>query len=57
VWDGFCAVEVPVSPKVHDQEVGSLVDRSVKSTVSGALPEVGSPEKSATGGCGSVTLM
>ena len=40
------------SPKSQDQEVGLLVDRSVKLTVNGAVPLVGFPEKSATGGVG-----
>jgi len=43
--------------KVQSQEVGLLLDRSVKYTVSGALPLRGSPTKSATGGCPSLTLM
>jgi len=51
-WLGFCSSEVPPSPKVHDQAVGVFVDRSVKSTSSGAVPEVGAAEKSAAGGGG-----
>jgi hypothetical protein len=39
-----------LSPKFHDQEVGVLVELSVKVTESGAVPEVGVPEKAATGG-------
>ena len=50
--DGCCAVDVPPSPKVHDQAVGDPVELSVKATVSGAMPAVGDPLKSATGGCG-----
>ena len=38
------------SPNDQFQDVGVLVDKSVNVTVSGAIPFVGSPEKSATGG-------
>ena len=44
-WLGFCAVEVPPSPKFQLQLVGLPVDKSVKFTVSGAAPVVGVPEK------------
>ena len=43
-------MEVVVSPKFHDHAVGEFVELSVKLTASGALPEVGVPEKFATGG-------
>jgi len=42
-------VLVPPSPKLHDHDVGLPLDRSVKFTVSGAVPDVGEPEKFATG--------
>jgi hypothetical protein len=45
-------VEVPPSPKFQDQEVGLFVEVSVKLTGSGAVPEVGVPEKPATGAGG-----
>ncbi len=48
-WVGFCTVLVALSPKAQDQEVGVLVEESVKVTLSGAVPEVGVPEKLATG--------
>ncbi len=51
-WLGFCAVEVPVSPKFHDQLVGLFVDMSVKLTVNGTVPLVGVPLKLATGAGG-----
>ena len=38
------------SPKVHNHDVGELVDASVNVTVRGADPEVGVPVKLATGG-------
>ena len=52
MWLGFCAVEVPPSPNVQDQEVGLPVDVSVKATVRGGAPEVGLPVKFATGVAG-----
>ena len=54
---GFWEEEVPPSPKVHDQEVGLLEERSVKLTVNGAGPEVGVPEKLATGAVGQVMVI
>jgi hypothetical protein len=48
-------VEDPPSPKVHAQEVGFPVERSVKLTVRGVFPEVGVPENSATGDVLTVT--
>ncbi len=48
-WLGFCTVDEPPSPKVHDQEVGELVELSVKLTLNGLVPLVGVPEKLATG--------
>ncbi len=48
---------LPPSPKVQDQEVGVLVDWSVKFTVSGTGPPVGGAAvKAATGGP-AVTVM
>ena len=43
-------MEVLPSPNNQDHVSGSLVERSVKVTVSGTTPSVGSAEKSATGG-------
>ena len=43
-------MDVPSSPKSHDHEVGFSVERSVKLTGSGAVPEAGVPVKSAAGG-------
>ena len=57
MWLGFWAPEVPVSPKSHDQLVGLPVDWSVKSTVSGSVPLVGEPTKSATGAPVTVILV
>ena len=48
-WLGFWAVEVPLSPKSHSQEVGEPVEVSLKVTVSGADPDVGLPVKLAVG--------
>ena len=48
--EGFCCVDVPPSPKFHDQLVGLPADVSVKFTVSGAPPEVGEPVNEAVGG-------
>ena len=52
VWLGFCAVDVPPSPKVQLQLVTVGEDRSEKFTVSGPTPEVGLPLKFAVGGTG-----
>lgn len=41
---------VPPSPKFQLQDVGLLVDKSVKLTESGAEPDTGDPLKSATRG-------
>jgi hypothetical protein len=49
VWVEFCSVEVFPSPNDHDHEVGVFVDRSVKLTVSGAVPFVTFAVKFATG--------
>lgn len=43
-------MDVPLSPKFHDHEVGEFVDASVNTTFKGAVPDVGVPLKSATGG-------
>ena len=48
------AEELLPSPKFQDHDVGLPVDWSVKATSSGAVPEVGVPTKSATGGWGAV---
>jgi len=42
-------VLVPPSPKFQLQEVGEFVDKSVKVTLRVLSPEVGEPEKLATG--------
>ena len=47
---GFLTVEVLLSPKSQDQEVGLLVLLSVNVTVSGAFPLSGETEKAGTGG-------
>lgn len=47
--EGFCAVDVAPSPSPHSQEVGLLVDVSVKFTVRGVVPELGDILKDATG--------
>ncbi len=47
---GFLTVEVVLSPKSQDQEVGLLVLLSVNVTVSGAFPLSGEAEKAGTGG-------
>ena len=57
VWLGFCAVDVPPSPKLHDQDVGLPDEVSVKATASGAGPLVGDAVKLATGGGGGVAVM
>ena len=49
VWDGFCEVLVPPSPKSQAQLVGEPVEVSVNWTVSGAVPEVLSSVKEAVG--------
>ena len=54
---GSCLVLDPPSPKFHDQEVGEPVDRSVKVTSRGALPEVGEPLNSAVGSEHSLAVM
>ena len=53
---GFASVEVPLSPKSHDQ-LAALVERSTKETASGATPLVGLALKSAVGAGGGATLM
>ncbi|MBA7686277.1 hypothetical protein ES703_94720 [subsurface metagenome] len=50
-------MEVPPSPKLHDQEVGFSVDRSVNDTLRGSDPERGVPVKSAAGSGPLVTVM
>ena len=47
--DGLLVVDVEPSPNVHAHDVGELLDASVNATISGADPEVGVPEKLATG--------
>ena len=47
---GFLEVDVPPSPNVQFQVVGELLETSVNVTVAGAVPLVGVPLKSATGG-------
>jgi hypothetical protein len=48
------AVEVPPSPNVQLQLVGSFEDKSVKLTTNETQPDVGVPLKLATGGDGPV---
>jgi len=50
----FLTVEVLLSPKSQDQEVGLLVLLSVNVTVSGAFPLSGETEKAGTGGFQSI---
>ena len=57
VCEGFCNVDVAPSPNVQAHDVGVPVDRSVKLTISGALPMVGVALKSAVGAGGAVTVM
>jgi hypothetical protein len=52
VCDGLCVVDVPPSPKSHDQAVAPPVDVSVKLTGNGAVPDVGLAVKEAVGGVG-----
>ena len=47
---GFLTVELLLSPKSQDQEVGLLVLLSVNVTVSGAFSLSGEAEKAGTGG-------
>ena len=42
----------PISPNVHNHEVGLLLELSVNRTTSGAYPDVFEAEKLATGGGG-----
>ena len=51
MWIGFLAVAFTdePSPNDQDQEVGVLVEVSVKVTFSGAVPDTGVPVKLATG--------
>src|SRR5262245_56971631 len=46
---GFCSVDVSPSPKSQNQLVTEAEDRSVKSTCSGARPELGDAPKSTSG--------
>jgi hypothetical protein len=41
MWVGLCSVEVLPSPKSHSQEVTTPLEVSVKDTVNGAHPAVG----------------
>jgi hypothetical protein len=50
VQDGFLAVDVPPSPKVHAQLVGEPDDVSVNWTNNCTSPEVGEKVKLAIGG-------
>ena len=49
---GFCSVAFSneSSPNDQFQEIGEFVDKSVNVMINGAMPEVGMPAKSATGG-------
>jgi hypothetical protein len=46
---GFWAVEVLLSPKLHDQEVGDPVLLSVNFTFKGCFPDMSDAVKAATG--------
>lgn len=53
VCTGFCCLEIFPSPKVQNHEVGEpVLSSEVNLTFSGAFPEVGIAEKSATGRTG-----
>ena len=54
MWVGFWVVALAPSPKLQLQAVGLPVERSVKSTERGAVPESGVPLKSAAGPGGAV---
>ncbi len=45
MWVGCRSVEVAPSPNDHDHDVGDPEDLSVKSTSSGAVPDVGEAVK------------
>jgi hypothetical protein len=49
VCDGFCDVDVVLSPKFHNHEVGAFVLVSVNVTVNGLVPDVGVAVNEATG--------
>ena len=49
-WVGFWTVSVAESPKSHSQLVTVPVDRSVKSTLKGAVPVESDALKAAAGG-------
>lgn len=51
VTPGFCKLESCPFPKSQSQYLGSPVDKSLKDTPSGAHPDTGDAEKSATGAC------
>jgi len=55
VWDGFCWVEVMLSPKSQSHEVGVPVEVSLNWTFMGVRPSVLSTLKAAV--TGSKTLM
>src|SRR5262249_56534682 len=54
VWDGFCCVDVPPSPKVHEYDSGcasgSNEPRLENVTASGTVPIVGVAFTTAVGG-------
>ena len=50
VCEGFCALELPPSPKVHDHEVGEPVEVSENWTACPTKGDAGTNEKLATGG-------
>ena len=58
MWIGFFTVAFTDEPSPNDQvqEVGVLVEASVKVTFSGAVPETGVPVKAATGTAAHVLL-
>ncbi len=49
--EGFCWVDILPLPRSHDQEVGLLLERSWKVTISGEQPEIGVAVKLAVGAC------
>ena len=59
MWIGFLTVAFTdePSPNDQDQEVGVLVEASVKVTFSGAVPETGVPVKLATGVTGAAVTV
>ena len=59
VWTGFRRVALTIlpSPNVQFQVVGEFTERSVNDTAIGAVPFLGVPMKSATGGFDAMTAL